>query len=444
MKNNMYLKILLGVVVGIFMSSLSFGSVLVVKQAAGVGEYSTIQSALDAAVSSPGATTVEVQDNGTYPEELTFTTDSLALQAGLGNTPTIAVSNSPASGTHFHELQMTGNKIKGFTLTHTGTPPGAKGGLTVFGGGAVMENCTLIGSDTIQVRGTSGAVPVLTNNCELSHLGIALLFDGGGTGTVSNTYIHNGAMVSDGYAISLSGASSINNVIVENCTFDTMYRCVNSNSGGSIGVFNNCRLLNAGTGRTMQIGGTNGIGSITFNDCLIAGGQSDLVLENGSAQKGLIALNRCILKDPAITGACINSAGSTLPCTIAVDHCDIVGNKGTGGQWAVTASNAYTDITVKNSIITGYKGVNQAGAAVFVCEYNDVYVEAGGTRYSGLTPSTDYNINPQYLEMTNPDDTNFFKYPTFVGLSTASDTGDPIGSRGPAPPTAASDWILYN
>lgn len=437
-------KIFVGIIITIMICSVSFGATLVVKKSPGVGEYSTITAAIAVAAGSGGGT-IEVQDNATYNELLTFTASDITVQAGTGSSPTIETTGTPTSP--YHQLaastSISNSKLKGFVLIHNGAITGSSVYLKAAGAsnGTAVENCTIIGAGTT-TRGLNNIR--LVKNVEISGFGYNIYSDSSAQPniTFTNIYSHNtGGTTGVGFYMSNTGQA----ITIQNATFTTSYRCMRIMQGAtgttnitvSDSIFDN---IGAGNSNCIETEG----GISTFNNCVIKGSQGALFLEklNTNSATKTINFNYCILTSPTARG-CIESTGSTAT-TINVDHCDLVS---VTGQPAVLSSNSLATSTITNSIITGAGDGLSKTAGAITSNYSDIFVS--GTAYgAGISAgANDINpgIDPKYVQTNNSTDGySFFHLRSDTSannaVKTGSSTAGPMGSQGIGVPVELLDF----
>lgn len=435
-------KLLVGVLAVVLLCSFSFGATVVTVKQNGTGDFTTIQAALDSVVASPGST-IEVQDNGTYTEDIAFTTDSLTLQAGVSMTPKILVTDPlllPTPRNVCISLPVGQPVIKGFTIEFTGTNSDANSFILLNGGGTKLEDCVINGAG-VGIRGVNNMT--IMNNVEIKNCGQGVIVDSLINAVYTTCYIHNNSLDND-FPGAVGGGTTVE---FNNCTLgiagDTTPRqvIVNDTSEASL-TFNNCSFLGASQRNVIS---TGPLSTLTFNDSYLTGSIQDEFLEDGSG--GTVNFNRTILQATGL--ACVNIS-SWGPTTVTIDHCDLRGNI---VQWTMFSINASSNVTVKNSIVTTNSiyptlgnGIHNAGGGAFLADYNDVYV--GNTAYGGGTTIGTHEVlpakDPQYVNTSTPGDpSTFFYYSPLAGISYADEFGNGIGSKGPLPPSAASDWSLY-
>lgn len=438
-------KVFMGVIIAVMISSVSFGAVVAVSQG---GANSTIMLGLAAAAAGD---TVEVQDNGTYIELITFTgVGGVTLKAGVGNTPTIGFTGAAAASQYISIQASANNKIKGFVIQYlSGTVTGSANLIMGnMGNPTTVENCTIIGAGTTAAHRGITNVTTITN-CDISKTGNQILYDNG-TGTVTGCYVHdalNSTTTSGGYGLDLAGTGS---AVVANCTFANQYRNIYPHHTGTA-VISNSAALNAGNGRSVKVNQTAGL---TLTNCLISGmngtGNLDLYLDDGASVPKLLNFTYCIFKYPGNGFTVINSSG-TAAMTMTIDHCDIMGNPA-GHDWTgFNATNTLANIAMTNTIMTNTvkNGFHNAGGGVWTSDYNDIFV--AGTPYGGGTAAGVNDIvpgiDPKYVQTSNAADGNSFFHlrndvnaDANIPLRTASSTGGPIGSQGVGVPVELLDF----
>lgn len=364
----------------------------------GTGDFTSIQMAIDTATTS---SLIEVQDNSTYNENLLFNRKQ-TIQAGTGFSPTILCSGSPIASNAYIYFKQT-STLKGLTIRMSGD--GAVDSHLILGGsGNIVENCTLIGPGTgTKMRGITNIGNIV--NTDISGFRYGLLYDSSGN-----------------YTVIISGCT------IHDCT-DYGAQLV---SPGTWIDFIDSTIKQTASGANIHIGK----GKINAADTLVLNAGGDNVLINS----GTVTINRSILSNPAANKSNINCVDNTSypgAVSVTVDHCDM---KGVTGQWNVLDADPDTTVTIKNSIITGDKGL-KVSAGVIKSDYNDVFCTSP---YDGLSAGTsDINVNPLYIQTTNPDDADYFVFPSNSPCATADEFGAYLGSKGATDQTTTVTLGVY-
>lgn len=412
------LRMLSEILIIFVMCSFSFGAAIVVKQAGG-GKFTTIQSALSAAKSGDS---VEVQDNATYIENISFNADSVTLTAANRMKPVITLSGKPKTNSYI-TLSGKFTTIDGFIINFKGIPASQEHYMIVGGAAAKLKNCVIDGK-SCGVRGVGNISSM--ENVEIKNCIQGIIYDVPITSTITNCNIHNNSGDND---------FTNGNITFTNCTLNGSPRNIITNpSSDAVLTFNNCTIKGASERNVIL----QGSGPVTFTNSTIMDAAIDNVLINA----GVVHFNRCILQtpdrdDPYQEGACINSSPNGVnknPVTITIDNCDIIGNMNPSGiQYTVFSIDPLATITMKKSIVTGNTGIKEDLGAKFISEYNNVYAPPGRPTYKSTMPipKNDININIQYANIIDPSKPDYFQYKEEANIKKLNKKVGIIGSRGP-------------
>lgn len=456
---------------------LSFGATLITVKSGGGGDYTTISAALEAAKgpNEPNGydppyiakwpITIEVQDSGTYSENLQFPeVNDLTLKAGAGFFPTITVLGGPGgtppvdTNEYFIDINSPGTTLQGFTINFSGTAYLVDNNSCMVhfkGGKSTIRDCNIFGPATpnnAYSRGIAGAAVI--DNVEVSQCRLGVLCDTNNVDpvygfdySITNSWIHDnrrfGLILNDCKAV-------IDNCLIERSGAGFPLDPANIITEGPNSLLLDVLIKNStikdmlGIGRNITLATE---GKVDINDCILMNDMFDNIL----IYRGTLNMKRCIIKNTSSNGSCVNLCRSLAPgvplrgAEVNIDHCSLASSP-FSTQWSVYTTDPCSHIAITNSILTGPQGLFESVLinplyGSFTSNYNDndcntpiqnqsVHIVPGE---NDLLPKQ----NPFYIQTTNiSNDANLI---TFFALQPYS----PVIGKGEFDSNMGAKGVVY-
>ncbi len=335
----------------------------------GTGDYTTIQSAINAAVS--GVDTVQVAP-GTYYENINFNGKDIILRSTDPEDPNVIADTIIDGGgldtvVRFSGSETSSCQLTGFTITNgTGAPlrshtigGGICGGFIPYNTHAAISNCIITGNIARYGGGLYRCGGAITN-CTITDN--TATFSGGGLiecdGAITNCVITGNQAVQSGGGLTGCNGSITNCTITDNSTIDGggLYNC-----NGSI---TNCTI--AGNTANSRGGGLHNCdGSIT--NCTITGNKTNS--DGGGLYDCDASITNCTITNNTST---YSDGGGLNRCSGTITNCTITGNSadywGGGLRWC--NGSIINCIITDNSAATG-GGLDRCDGSITNCTITD-------------------------------------------------------------------------
>lgn len=481
-KNALAIALLVGIV--LCQVVLVFGATLTVKKD-GAGDFTTVQAALDAAVSGD---TVIVHP-GTYTEDVNIghfnvpplKKDNISLEAAESGTVEIIAANKVSrvkglglAGFDAGPSDYAGFVVNGDNAFITGikfVQPipdlnllGNNLAVAVGSSGVTFRKCEIAGPSTgegpaqnyagevvaiaitpLDVAGFSQGTAIPPTNLKLENckihsgefgLGIRDLLGTGSPPKVTAVdceiyYNRVGVEHNDGTMnlIDCDLHDNITGVVIPDDTASLVDCTIRNNLGHGINIHD---------GEFDNGEAAAGLPLVTIDGCEIA--------ENGDAndqygiriETGTITVTHTIIRGNCGANVFFNTHGQG-ETKITFDHCDFYRSVYGFGILTTDDPDNVVTVAITNSIIDDYDGItnNMDALADFTVDYCDVFAAANPFVGDFITAANTLHVEPDYVDAVNGD----FALKPDSPLLTAGKNGTYLGSQGAK--TSVQRWMVY-